>query len=437
MASAICIVLPLPIANAAPHGGSLAWAYVSQTPAVPGTLVDGTPGVLQDSFLNSSFVVKVTAGGHPVKNVRIIWKTNDPTAGISVFGPRTDAAGQARMWYFAGQAAEQKITAINQTTGERLDFTLQTTSHPKPTVGRYVATYFDAPSTMDTKGTEQAYAVTITPHTDPTRTYYELITAWQGRDPAEVSFYGGIQNFDCSEDNDTMAPQICAGSRQDLRGHLAIFSEWNTRAANGQTLVPRVANLPATTTCVDFTGEGEGLKCTAAFDWRVNDSIMWKVEKLPGATAPYQRVRSLVSRDGGVSFQEVATFDLPDNPNFTTISPFVENWGGGESPTCLDVALRSMTITSIRFFDGRNWAAPASAAGMGGEYSSSTTRCENYSITTNSGGITINSGGTNNWVNLKPIIKMGAEKLPFGVGFTDTGQVDSQWQRVDLPVTQS
>ncbi|CAB4886732.1 MAG: DUF3472 domain-containing protein [Actinobacteria bacterium] len=414
------------------RGSVLGWDYVSRIPVVPGTLVDGAPDALQDQSLNSSFVVRRTAHGRPVAGARITWRASDSSSHIALFAPTTDADGRARIWYFAGQAPVQRITATDRTTGQRITFTMRTAEHIEPTVGRYVALYFSAPASVTSSGTNQAYTVTATPQTDPTRTYYELITAWQQPDPSEVSFYGGIQNFDCSNDNDTMAPLICGKGRGSQRGHLAIFSAWNAKDAAGNILAPRVAHLPDTTFCADFTGEGNGLKCTAPLDWHAGRRIVWKVEKLPGATNPAQRVRSSVSLDDGVTYREIATFDLPVQPDFRTISPFVENWGGDEAPTCLDVALRHLTINAMSFFDGTTWSRPASASAMGGIYSDDTTACENYSITSTPDGLSIKSGGQGNWLDIRPALAQSGSDFPLRSGFADSDQVRYQWQDVGI-----
>jgi hypothetical protein len=411
---------------------SFGWDFVSTMPVVPGTLVDGAPKSLQDSSLNSSFVVRLTSNGKPVSGARVTWRASDSSSHITAFAPTTDADGRARIWYFAGRAPVQRITATDRSTGRRISIALRRAERIEPTVGRYVALYFSAPASVTSSGTDQAYTVTATPQTDPTRTYYELITAWQQPDPSEVSFYGGIQNFDCASDNDTMSPLICDKGRGPHTGRLAIFSAWNAKDSAGNILTPRVAHLPDTTFCAGFTGEGDGLKCTAPLDWSIGRRIVWKVEKLPGAMSPGQRVRSSVSLDDGGTFREIATFDLPAQPDFRTISPFVENWGGDEAPTCLDVALRHLTINAMSFYDGRTWSRPASASAMGGIYSDSTTACENYSITPTADGLSIKSGGRGNWLDLRPVLAESGIDFPLGSGFADSDQARFQWQDVDI-----
>lgn len=411
----------------------LAWAYVSRTPAVPGTLLDGSPANLQDDSLNSSFVVRVTSAGQPVRGARVTWRTSDRTARITALTATTDASGKARMWYFAGRESVQRITATNEASGQALTVNVRVAPVIEPTVGRYVALYFDAPPTMEAAGSDQAYAVTATPHTAPTRTYYQFITAWQAADPSQVSFYGGIQNFDCADEDSTMDRAICSSERKGVRGRLAIFSAWNTTDAQGQVLRPVIAHLPDTSSCADFTGEGEGLKCTAALDWRIGRSLIWKVEKLPGATSPAQRVRSSVSLDGGATLQEIATFDVPVNPSFTTIAPFVEHWGGDPAATCLDVALRHLTINAFGFYDGQTWQRPAPwAVALGDLYGGTATACENYSITATPDGLSVRSGGLNNWLDLKPVLAWNPDGLVRGQGFASLDQARYPWQAIDI-----
>ena len=439
--SACCVIALTGSAIAAPshrvvvpevRATNFIWDYVSAIPVLPGTLVDGSPQALQDQSLNSSFVVRVTAGGRPVSGALITWRASDSTSHITSYQPRTDADGRARIWYFAGRARQQRITATDRSTGRTISYTVRTSDRTKPTVGRYVALYFSAPTSVTSSGTNQAYTVTATPHTNPTRTYYQLITVWQQPDPSEVSFYGGLQSFDCDDDDFTMSPGICNAGRGRQRGQLAIFSAWNAKDASGNVLTPKVAHLPDTTFCADFTGEGDGLKCTAALDWRTGERVIWKVEKLPGAASPSQRVRSSVSLDDGGTYQEIATFDVPAQPDFRTIAPFVENWGGDEAPSCLDAALRHLTINAVSFYDGSIWSPAASASAMGGFYSNDTTACENYSITPTVDGLSIKSGGRGNWLDLRPVLDWSGTNFPLGSGFTDLDQARYQWQEVDI-----
>ena len=441
MLSGCCVVALAGSAIAAPshrvvvpevRATNFIWDYVSAIPVLPGTLVDGSPQALQDQSLNSSFVVRVTAGGQPVAGALITWRASDSSSHITSYQPRTDADGRARIWYFAGRAREQRITATDRSTGRSISYTMRATNRTKPTVGRYVALYFSAPTSVTSSGTQQAYTVTATPHTKPTRTYYQFIPAWQLPDPSEVSFYGGLQSFDCVDDDSTMSPGICDPDRGRQRGQLAIFSAWNAKDATGKVLTPKVVHLPDTTFCADFTGEGDGLKCTAALDWRVGEKVIWKVEKLPGAASPSQRVRSSVSLDDGGTYEEIATFDVPAPPDFRTISPFVENWGGDEAPSCLDAALRHLTINAVSFYDRSTWSRPTSASAMGGIYSGDTTACENYSITPSSDGLSIKSGGRGNWLDLRPVLAWSGTDFPLGSGFTDLDQVRYQWQEVDI-----
>ena len=411
---------------------TLNWDYASTSPIVPGTLVDGSPKVLQDRSLNSSFVARVTTGGRPVAGVPIRWRASDPTGHITVFSSTTDAHGRARIWYFAGKAPIQRITAISTADGRRISATMQVAQPITPTVGRYVALYLSAPASITATATNQSYAITATPHTAPTRTYYQLITAWQGAQMAEVAFYGGIQQFDCNADNDSMSPLICRSSRGDARGRMAIFSAWNDVDPQGRVRSPRIVNLPESTTCADFTGEGDGLKCTAPLDWQTEGALTWKVDKLPGAVPPSQRIRSSVSLDGGASFQEIATLDLPQQPDFRTVSPFVENWGGDEAATCLDVALRDLTINAFGFFDGQRWHRPASAIAMGSLYAQESSPCQNYSITATPSGLRIRSGGMGNWIDLWPVLDWESQALPLKSGFASAYQSRYQVQRVDI-----
>jgi hypothetical protein len=146
----------------------------------------------------------------------------------------------------------------------------------------------------------------------------------------------------------------------------------------------------------------------------------------------FTRVRSSILVGDSKEFVEFATLDLPDSPNLTTIAPFVEQWGGNEAASCLDVAIRELEINSIAFRRNGVDYRPIYAQAMGGMYSESTTRCNNYSIEGTSTGITIKSGGLNNWVNLDPILARNSNNLPYKRGFSDQYQSLWFWQDLDI-----
>lgn len=103
---------------------------------------------------------------------------------------------------------------------------------------------------------------------------------------------------------------------------------WIRRDASSD---PGVVHLPESTPCADFTGKGDSLKCTAPLGWQTERSLTWRMDKFPGATTPGQRIRSSVCLDGGTPYQEIATLDLRQQPDFRTVSPIVENWDGDEA----------------------------------------------------------------------------------------------------------
>jgi hypothetical protein len=65
-------------------------------------------------------------------------------------------------------------------------------------------------------------------------------------------------------------------------------------------------------------------------------------------------------------------------------------------------------------------------------YTETTTRCNNYSIKSTPTGITLKSGGLNNWVDLNPILSRNSKNLPFKLGFSDLYQSLTFWQDIDI-----
>ncbi len=399
---------------------------------IPGTLLDGSPNEVQDNYLNSSFVVQALRNGLPAKGVKVNWTSSDPTSKVIEFSKETDQSGLARIWYFSGKDDLQEISVSGfGVEDQKLSVKLSKATKISPTVGRYVATYFSAPGYF-TKGTNyDSFTIKATPKTSPNNTYYQLITTWQTKNPGETSFYGGIQQLNCNLSGLNYAVGICDSSRGALNGRLALFSAWTATTSRG-VIAPKVVNLGKNALCVNFSHEGSGLSCSVALDWQLNTLVTWKVEVLGTFVENFTRVRSSILVGDSKEFVEFATLDLPDSPNLTTIAPFVEQWGGNEAASCLDVAIRELEINSIAFRRNGVDYRPIYAQAMGGMYSESTTRCNNYSIESTSTGITIKSGGLNNWVNLDPILARNSNNLPYKRGFSDQYQSLWFWQDLDI-----
>ena len=364
-------------------------------------------------------------------DVAILWSASDTTSKIVPFSAKTDEFGVARIWYFAGEEQVQKIdVTTSQLKSNTLSVELNKSAEINTTVGRYVSTYFDAPGKSNPKTNYDALEIKIIPKSSPLNTYYQLITTWQ-KNSSETSFYGGIQQANCRVAASLYPAQVCENSRGEFAGRLALFSAWDAPTKSGPKR-PLVVTLGPGARCVPFSHEGSGQSCSQPLDWKVNEKVTWKVEVLGVIVSGYYRVRSSVAIGDNLKFVEVATLDLPDEPNLTTISPFVEEWGGNESSSCLDVERREMEISSIDFFKGGQSFKPVYGIALGGSYSDKTTRCQNYSITTTASGITIKSGGKNHWVDLLPVISWQSFNLPFKFGFVDQGQTLYPWQALDL-----
>ena len=404
-------------------------------PLIPGTLLDGSPNEVQDTNLNSSFVIQALQNGLPAKGVKINWVASDTTSKIIEFSKETDQSGLARIWYFSGKENSQEISVSGLgAEDQKLSIKLNKATAISPTVGRYVATYFSAPGYLS-KGTNyESFTIKATPKTAPNNTYYQLITTWQDKNP-DTSFYGGIQQLNCNLAGLNYAVGVCDSSRGELNGRLALFSAWTATTPRG-VVAPKVVNLGKNARCVNFSHEGSGLSCSVPLDWQVNTMVTWKVEVLGTLIENFTRVRSSILIGDSKEFVEFATLDLPDSPNLSTIAPFVEQWGGNEAASCLDVSLRELEINSIIFSKNGLDYRPVYAQAMGGMYSDTTTRCNNYSIKSTPTGITIKSGGLDNWVDLKPILARNSNNLPFKLGFSDLYQSLWFWQDLDVSTLQ-
>ena len=430
------VVKPTTTPTPTPTPLVLNWIYKSEVPLIPGTLLDGSPNEVQDNSLNSSFVVQALQNGLPAKGVKVNWVSSDPTSKIIEFSKETDQSGLARIWYFSGADNSQEISVNGLgIEDQKLSIKLNKAPTISPTVGRYVSTYFSAPGYLS-KGTNyESFTIKVTPKTSPNNTYYQLITTWQDKNPGDTSFYGGIQQLNCDVAGTNYAVGICDSSRGALNGRLALFSAWTATTSRG-VVAPKVVNLGKNARCVNFSHEGSGLSCSVPLDWQVNTMVTWKVEALGTFVENFTRVRSSILIGDSKEFVEFATLDLPDSPNLTTIAPFVEQWAGNEAASCLDVALRELEINSIIFSRNGLDYRPVYAQAMGGLYSETTTRCNNYSIKSTSTGITIKSGGLNNWVDLNPILARNSNNLPFKRGFSDLYQSLWFWQDLDVSTLQ-
>lgn len=430
----VAVKKPTPTPTPTPPSAPLVlnWVYKSEVPLIPGTLLDGSPNEVQDNSLNSSFVVQALQNGLPAKGVQVNWIASDPTSKVIQFSKETDQNGLARIWYFSGKSESQElIVAGLGIDDQKLSIKLSKASVVKPTVGRYVATYFYAPGYLSPDIKYDSFTIKVTPKTSPNNTYYALITTWQTINPGDTAFYGGIQQTNCNISAPNIAQGICDNSRGELNGRLALFSAWNVNTSKG-IVSPKVVSLGSKARCVDFSHEGSGLMCSQPLDWRVNSRVTWKVEVLGKFVENFTRVRSLIALADSNDFVEVATLDLPDAPNLSTVAPFVEQWGGNEAASCLDVSLREIEINSLTFSKSGQTFTPLYGQAMGGMYSDSTTRCNNYSIETTATGINIKSGGLNNWVDLAPILARKSQGLPYKLGFSDLYQSLWFWQDLNV-----
>lgn len=411
---------------------NLAWVFKSELPVIPGTLVDGSPDIIQDHSLNSSFVVLATRAGVAIPNVEVVWTASDPNSRVVPFSAKTDSSGMARIWYFAGKDLTQSIrVAPAQSSSLPLIAEMQRAALVPKTVGRYVSTYLSAPGFTEANPKYDKFEIKVVPKSSPMNTYYQLSTTWQKNHPGHTSFYGGIQQANCKVAAHYYPKEVCQDSRGGMAGRLALFSAWDSPSPSGPKS-PRVVSLGPSARCVPFNHEGSGQSCSQPLDWKVGEEVNWRVEVLGQIVSGYFRVRTSVAISSSSNFVEVATLDVPDEPDLRTVAPFVEEWAGDEAESCLDAEVRELEILALSFFNEGKVFRPVYGQALGGLYSDVSTRCMNYSITATKSGVTIKSGGLAHWVDMRPIISRGARNLPFGFGFENNNQVLWPWQDMDI-----
>ncbi|MFM9134431.1 MAG: DUF3472 domain-containing protein, partial [bacterium] len=376
---------------------------------VPGTLVDPEPGVLQDSNLNSPFIIKLTRGGVAAANVAVEWSVDDSTARIQSAFARTDEQGLARAWLFAGTGDTQTVLA--RASGVSATYTVRRSASTPRTVGRYVTLYLDAPVAARQV---DAVRIGVTARSSPPRTYYQLLSAWTAA--GSMAFYGGLQQLPCTNPSEVVLPEACDPSRGKSRGKIALFSMWDEIGQDGSRREPTPVSLPIGTMCQRFGHEGDGLQCMASFDWRVKQRIEWMVRKVRVNADLTAIIEVTASVDGGLHWHDIGTFELPREPQLGSIAVFNENWGGAPASTCQQVSARSMTINRAQFGVAGEWYSAQGAVAAGGEYPGALP-CENYEVVAERTGIRMTSGGSRTWVNMRDAALYEAAALPLGMGF--------------------
>ena len=376
----------------------LAWTFVSSANLIPGTFADATVPSLQDNGRNSSFVVSVKNGQKPISGATIHWSSSDPTSSIQYQSSSTDADGLARMWYLVGQKPNATVSAEVLGSPNKISVQISLKSKIPKTVGRYVTAFFDAPAL--TQSYYKSIEVSATPLTAPLNTHYSFTNIFNEQ-YTETLLYGGIQRMDCGaptpSGRESISRMICAKSRGNERGYQVIFSAWNIKV-DKLIRKSKIIKLGPKTKCMEFSNEGSGLQCFALFDWKVNEKVIWLFEYLGEDKSGNFLVRAS-ARSGNSKSTEIAIYGLPEKPDLSHFAFFNENWGGNESKSCLDVQPRAIRLESIFFISPTSFQSPTVGYLNGQTYPNSTL-CQNYSLLESKDGITIRSGGLNNWVQV-------------------------------------
>lgn len=394
-------------------------------PIEPGLMADPDPLTIQDGGLNSSIVLQLTRNGLPAVDEEVAWAASDPTGSIQFTASRSDRDGIVRMWYGAGAALSQRVSARHVGTQKVASVSMARVGSPRPTVGRYASTYFDAPP-----GEYSAYAISVIPQTAPLRTYYAVSSFW--RTDSSFALYGGFQMTDCAAVGSAVPSLVaaCSTSQGRYRGRIGLYSVWDGLDSNGSTLRPKLVSASPSMSCQPFDHEGSGLQCIGPIAWDIGEEWQWKLEMLAGAPTGYQRMRVTASSTARQILQDIATIDVPGKVNMRSAGAFNENWAGGAARSCLDVELRAVKIVGMGFWNGTSWVGPERGIGMGGSYSEGLPRCQNYAFQAEPDGLRIASGGAGLWVNLTDALVYDPSSQRRI--FTSQDQLLSQWQSIDI-----
>lgn len=154
------------------------------------------------------------------------------------------------------------------------------------------------------------------------------------RDPGNESSYFWAQQFFYNGSNEGGYIGLQTGGIQKgrLTGKLFIFSVWNVKSAEaGEGAV-----------CEPFGGEGEGMKCTLAFDWKESEDYAVAVTLKNGhLTGTVQEMRT-----GNV--HSIGTIPLPHGHSALSNGSLIWiEYFGNISGTCAKIPSQSAVFTPL------------------------------------------------------------------------------------------
>jgi hypothetical protein len=401
---------------------SLEWMSKPSGMLSPGALADPQAGAVQDNGLNSSFVVRAVRNGQPVRNEAISWFSTDPTASVQTLATQTDDAGLARAWFVPGSASNVSVVVRHGGSGKTISSQHSRAVGRLPALGRRLEYTFTVAA-----GGLSAIKVSLLLRTTAPHTYYA--PAYLPRFDGQPGLYGGYQQLECSEQQSSNAVAIgaCDSARGKYRGRIAIYSSWNTKLASGQIIVPKAISS-AKSSCKPYGHEGDFLQCMTNVDWEPGDEWDWTVRFSPGAPEGRHHVRIMATNVAKGLHQEVGTMEIASGIDMQAISTFNENWFQGAASSCLDVAPRAMTVTSVGYWDGQRWLAP-SRAHTSTMLLQDSAACQNFRFDPGPIGMSSIAGGSGYWANIADglIVEPGARRY-----FANEEQFVSQYREVPV-----
>ncbi len=269
--------------------------------------------------------VRVTLNGQPVQGCAVQWQPhgntdNDKDRNGWVFpdAPATDFNGISSAWWTAGSGRHEVLDVdVKRADGSRATVAISGEARHHTTRANSIHVTWNTPAW-------QKFSASVTPHSWPGTTYYEVIGFNNG--------YGGIQS-------------------QQL-----LFSLWDINGVSPVVIDSGIS------TCTTFGGEGTGIKCEAAYVPQIDATYRFELEVAPAPNGQQDYSMYFTDpRDG--QRKKLGTLRSPSALPQATAYGFVEDWSD-TAHSCLDNPVRAATYSGVRYqgLDGA-WVDVNKAAG--------------------------------------------------------------------------
>lgn len=364
-----------------PAGSELATADTDAGFAELGSVFSSTPYQrdVADSHNPKALVVGVTNAGAPVAGCEVRWETATGHGWVFPNGTRTDANGQIRAFWTAGDQASQSAVARMKVEGaadQTLTFTGVATPDERTRTDSVHIRY-------EVPGVYTELKVRVTPVTGPQSTYYSTAN-WPGA-------YGGIQ-FDESGGTKTT---------------MVIFSVWDIDPANKA----EIKDAGQCNETVGFGGEGTGTSCRVRLPPSAHGAVGGLPDDYmlaPGDTyethlivsypadcatcADYTFTFTDVTR--GIGPISLGTQRYKEKAEPWYASGFIEDWWDQPGDHCLNSGTRTAYFHDIQVKTKDGWQAITKAS-QGAVYLPGNHEiCANYFFGAQDGKFLMSSGGT-------------------------------------------